>query len=106
MEDQQPAELSLILERFRRASTASIATELFKHGLRNQVLADVRPVSTTVGFAAPAFTMRHIPAREDSTPSSRSGCPAICNGKPSSASNLARRSSSIAAETRALARAV
>ena len=42
-----------------------IATELFKHGLRNQVLADVRPVWSTVGFAAPAFTMRHIPARED-----------------------------------------
>ena len=65
MDDQQSAELTLILERFRRASAASIATELFKHGLRNQVLTDVRPVSTSTGFAAPAFTMRNIPARED-----------------------------------------
>lgn len=63
--DQEPADLSLILDRFRRASAASIATELFKRGLRNQVLADVQPVSTAVGFAAPAYTMRNIPARED-----------------------------------------
>src|SRR5436305_2793624 len=65
MDDEQRAELARILERFRRASTASIATELFKHGLRNQVLADVHPVSTAFGFAAPALTMRNIPARED-----------------------------------------
>jgi regulator of RNase E activity RraA len=65
MYDPQPADLPETLERLRRASTASIATELFKHGLRNQVLVDVRPMTTTVGFAAPAFTMRHIPARED-----------------------------------------
>jgi regulator of RNase E activity RraA len=65
MDDQEPTQLSVILVRFRRTSAASIATELFKHGLRNQVLADVRPMSTTVGFAAPAFTMRQIPARED-----------------------------------------
>ncbi len=52
--------------RLKRASTASIATQLFKRGLRNQFVQGVRPVSpkdeTMVGQA---FTLRYIPARED-----------------------------------------
>jgi regulator of RNase E activity RraA len=51
---------------YKRISTASIATQLFKRGLRNQFIQGVRPVSpkaeTMVGQA---FTLRYIPARED-----------------------------------------
>lgn len=55
--------------RLKRISTASIATQLFKRGLRNQFVQGVVPVSpkaeTMVGQA---FTLRYIPAREDRNP--------------------------------------
>ncbi len=47
-------------------STATVSTALFKRGLRNQFIQDVRPLKgkgrTMVGLA---FTLRYIPARED-----------------------------------------
>ena len=47
-------------------STATIATALYKRGLRNQMIQDVRPLSpknkSMVGLA---FTLRYMPARED-----------------------------------------
>lgn len=47
-------------------SVATLATALFKRGLRNQVLQDVRPVARKgVNMVGPAFTLRYIPARED-----------------------------------------
>lgn len=53
----------------RGVSTATLCTALFKRGLRNQFIQDVRPVGqvsrTMVG---PAFTLRYIPAREDLNP--------------------------------------
>ena len=56
-------------DRLSRASTASIATQLYKRGLRNQFIQGVRPVSdkeaTMVGQA---FTLRYIAAREDRNP--------------------------------------
>jgi regulator of RNase E activity RraA len=55
--------------RLKAISTASIATALFKRGLRNQFIQGVAPVSpkaeTMVGQA---FTLRYIPAREDRNP--------------------------------------
>jgi len=52
-----------------KVSTATLATALFKRGLRGQVIQDVRPVEagkpTMVG---PAFTLRYMPAREDLNP--------------------------------------
>ncbi|MEO8531615.1 MAG: ribonuclease activity regulator RraA, partial [Deltaproteobacteria bacterium] len=55
--------------KLKRTSTASIATQLFKRGLRNQFIQGVSPVSpkaeTMVGQA---FTLRYIPAREDRNP--------------------------------------
>jgi regulator of RNase E activity RraA len=49
-----------------QVSTATLATILFKRGLRSQFVQDVHPVApgqpTLVG---PAFTLRYIPARED-----------------------------------------
>jgi regulator of RNase E activity RraA len=54
-------------------STATLCTALFKRGLRNQFIQDVRPVNTQRDAKAPnmvgeAFTLRYIPAREDLNP--------------------------------------
>lgn len=53
-------------QKLRGVSTATLCTALFKRGLRNQFIQDVRPVGqvsrTMVG---PAYTLRYIPARED-----------------------------------------
>ena len=56
-------------EKLRKVSTATIATALFKRGLKNQFIQSVRPLTlgkpTMVGEA---FTLRYIPAREDLNP--------------------------------------
>ena len=47
-------------------STATIATCLFKRGLRNQYIQNVQPLkSGKPTMAGKAFTLRYIPARED-----------------------------------------
>ena len=47
-------------------SVATLATALFKRGLRNQVIQDVHPVAAKGrNMVGPAFTLRYIPARED-----------------------------------------
>ncbi|MEK6155273.1 ribonuclease activity regulator RraA [Flavobacteriaceae bacterium 3-367] len=55
--------------KLKKVSTATIATCLFKRGLRNQFVQGVRPLKpgrpTMVGKA---FTLRYIPAREDLNP--------------------------------------
>src|SRR6476659_6135734 len=52
--------------RLKTVSTATVATALFKRGLRVQMIQDVHPLSpdqpTMVGEA---FTLRYMPARED-----------------------------------------
>lgn len=56
-------------DKLKKVSTPTIATCLFKKGLRNQFIQDVRPLKlgkpTMVGEA---FTLRCIPAREDRNP--------------------------------------
>ena len=47
-------------------STATLCTALFKRGLRNQFIQDVRPVNTDLSANRPnmvgeAFTLRYIP---------------------------------------------
>lgn len=55
--------------RLMRASTASIATALFKRGLRSQVIQGVLPVARKPGnMVGQAFTLRYMPAREDRNP--------------------------------------
>jgi len=51
-------------------STATIATALFKRGLRNQMIQGVGPVGGPNGsnMVGPAYTLRYIPAREDLNP--------------------------------------
>lgn len=55
--------------KLEHVSTASVATALYKRGLRNQFVQGVLPLArkgrTMVG---PAFTLRYIPAREDRNP--------------------------------------
>lgn len=52
-----------------KVSTASIATALFKRGLRNQFIQGVTPVSVKpANMVGQAFTLRYIPAREDRNP--------------------------------------
>ena len=56
-------------EKLKKISTATIATCLFKRGLKNQFIQRVKPLKlgkpTMVGEA---FTLRYIPAREDLNP--------------------------------------
>lgn len=58
-----------IIEKLTQVSTATIATCLFKKGLKNQFIQKVRPLKsrdkTMVGLA---YTLRYIPAREDLNP--------------------------------------
>jgi len=50
-------------------STATLSTCLFKRGLRNQFIQDVRPVGPSAPqMVGEAFTLRYIPAREDLNP--------------------------------------
>lgn len=53
-------------ERLMQISTATLCTALFKRGLRNQCIQDVRPLDPGLpNMVGEAFTLRYIPARED-----------------------------------------
>ena len=62
------------IETLKGVSVATLATALYKRGLRNQVIQDVRPVrahhnlparNNQPNMVGPAFTLRYMPARED-----------------------------------------
>lgn len=54
------------IDRLHRVSVATLATALFKRGLRNQVIKNVRPLAPKgKNMVGPAFTLRYMPARED-----------------------------------------
>lgn len=56
-------------EKLRTVSVATLCTALFKRGLRNQFIQDVRPLNPDAGtMVGEAFTLRYIPAREDLNP--------------------------------------
>jgi regulator of RNase E activity RraA len=56
-------------EKLKRVSTATICTALYKRGLRNQFIQDVRPLNPNgAPMVGEAFTLRYIPAREDLNP--------------------------------------
>lgn len=54
------------LDLLRRASTATITTQLFQRGLRNVFMNGLAPLNPDhCRFAGEAMTLRHIPMRED-----------------------------------------
>jgi regulator of RNase E activity RraA len=55
--------------RLKTVSTATLCTALYKRGLKNQFLQDVRPLNPHgAPIVGEAFTLRYIPAREDLNP--------------------------------------
>lgn len=53
-------------EKLKKVSTATIATALFKRGLKNQFIQDVHPLKSGKPImVGEAYTLRYIPARED-----------------------------------------
>jgi regulator of RNase E activity RraA len=53
-------------EKLKGVSTATLATALFKRGLRNQFIQDVKPLRPRAeSMVGEAYTLRYIPARED-----------------------------------------
>jgi regulator of RNase E activity RraA len=53
-------------EKLMGVSVATLATALYKRGLRNQVIQGVHPVAPKGrNMVGPAFTLRYMPARED-----------------------------------------
>jgi regulator of RNase E activity RraA len=56
-------------DKLKKVSTATLCTALFKRGLRNQFIQDVRPLNPQGGpMVGEAFTLRYMPAREDLNP--------------------------------------
>lgn len=56
-------------EKLKGVSTPTLCTALFKRGLRNQFIQDVRPLNPSLPtMVGEAFTLRYIPAREDLNP--------------------------------------
>lgn len=53
-------------DKLMAVSVATLATALYKRGLRSQVIQGVQPVKAKgVNMVGPAFTLRYMPARED-----------------------------------------
>jgi len=58
-------------EKLMDVSVATLCSALYKRGLRNQTIQDVRPVQRKGrNMVGPAFTLRYMPAREDRNPMS------------------------------------
>ena len=56
-------------EKLRHVSTATVATCLYKRGLRNQMIQGALPIhAVTESMVGEATTVRYIPAREDLNP--------------------------------------
>ncbi|MFL6714945.1 MAG: ribonuclease activity regulator RraA [Burkholderiaceae bacterium] len=55
--------------KLKTVSTATLCTALYKRGLKNQFIQDVRPLNPNgPNMVGEAFTLRYIPAREDLNP--------------------------------------
>ena len=56
-------------EKLKKVSTATVATCLFKRGLKHQFIQEVKPLrSGKPTMVGQAYTLRYIPAREDLNP--------------------------------------
>jgi regulator of RNase E activity RraA len=53
-------------DRLKHVSTATLSTALFKRGLKNMFIQDVRPLNSyPENMVGEAFTLRYMPSRED-----------------------------------------
>ncbi|AHG63205.1 ribonuclease activity regulator RraA [Advenella mimigardefordensis] len=60
---------SHVRKQLTTVSTATLCTALYKRGLRNQFIQDVRPLNPDLPtMVGEAYTLRYIPAREDLNP--------------------------------------
>ncbi|MFD7713149.1 ribonuclease activity regulator RraA [Streptomyces sp. NPDC059786] len=58
-----------VFERLGRVSTSTLATQLYRRGIRQPFLVGLSPLGAGFqGFVGEAFTMRFIPSREDVDP--------------------------------------
>jgi regulator of RNase E activity RraA len=59
-----------IRDKLKGVSTATLASALYKRGLRNQMVQDVHPLGTPrkESMVGEAYTLRYMPAREDLNP--------------------------------------
>ena len=58
-------------EKLMGVSVATLASVLYKRGLRNQVIQGIHPLGWKgKNMVGPAFTLRYMPAREDRNPMS------------------------------------
>jgi regulator of RNase E activity RraA len=53
------------IDRLRQASTATLASQLFKRGFKNVFLRGLRPLCPSLHMVGIATTLRFVPARED-----------------------------------------
>lgn len=68
-ENIQTSMLESTREKLKKTSTPTIATLLFKKGLKNQFIHDVKPLKRgRPVMVGEAYTLRYIPAREDLNP--------------------------------------
>ena len=89
-------------EKVMGVSIATLCTALFRRGLRNQSIQDVRPVAPKGrNMVGPAYTLRYIPAREDLNGSRSSAIATTRSASPSRSARPAPSSSWTAARTRA-----
>ena len=64
-----PLVADAVIEALRHVSTPTLATALYKRGLRNQAIQGVLPLGELKeSMAGQAFTLRYMPAREDLNP--------------------------------------
>ncbi|QDO98311.1 ribonuclease activity regulator RraA [Ferrovibrio terrae] len=57
------------IAKLKTVSTPTLATALYKRGLRNQFIQDVMPLNPSLPtMVGEAFTLRYMPAREDRNP--------------------------------------
>ena len=78
-------------EKLQRVSTPTLATALYKRGLRQQFIQEVRPLSPLgQSMVGEAYTLRYMPAREDLNPITVFRTVAICSAKPSRNARRAR----------------
>ena len=59
----------IVREKLENISTATLATCLYKRGLKNQFIQNIKPLgSIQKNMVGEAYTLRYIPAREDLNP--------------------------------------